>query len=112
MLAKVLNNVVHPQFSRLKEPAGRREDRPTRGEAQPQHRPPQRMRGRLPNQELGRVQRGRRTDLLLVRGRAETGGSGFSSLPLRLFRRLRILYGPLNSTSNNNLSTRGETVCR
>ena len=105
-----MNNMVHPRFSRLWKAAERREDRQTRGEAQPQRRPPQRMRGRLPNQELGIVQRGRRTDLLLVRGRAETGGSGFSSLPLRLFRRLRILYGPLSSI--NNISTRGETVCR
>ena len=112
-MTKVLNSVIHPQFSRLKEPAGRREDRPTRGEAQPQHRPPQRMRGWVPNQESGRVQRGRRTDLLLVRRRAETGGSGFSSLPLRLIRRLRILYGPpLLNNNINNLSTRGETVCR
>ena len=37
MLAKVLSNVVHPQFSRLKEPAGRREDLLAKGEAQPQH---------------------------------------------------------------------------
>ena len=74
MLAKVLNNVVHPQFSRLKEPAGRREDRPTRGEAQPQRQVPQRMRGRALKLMLGAAAREPRTDLLLVRGRVEAEG--------------------------------------
>ena len=37
MMCKVLNSVVHPQFSRLKEPAGRREDLLTKRGAQPQH---------------------------------------------------------------------------
>ena len=37
ILTKVLNSAVHPQSSRPKEPAGRKEDLLTKREAQPQH---------------------------------------------------------------------------
>ena len=40
ILTKFLNSVVHPQFSRLKEPAGRREDLLAREGALPQHNLP------------------------------------------------------------------------
>ena len=108
--AEVLNNMVRPRLRRLRNAAERRKDRQTRGEMQPQRKPPQRMRGRPPKLQLGTAPQERRTDLLLIRGRAEAGGQEPSALPLRPSRRLRTLHGPLANSSNS--STRGETVCR
>ena len=72
---------------------------------------PQRMRGRLPERRLGRTLLQRTNDILLMRGRAEAEGQELRDPPLRLRRRLRTLYGLLDSDSSTS-STRGKTVCR
>ena len=73
-MAEVLNNMVRHRLRLFWNAAERWEDRPTRGEAEPQCQVPQRMRGRPLKLMLGAAAREPRTDLLLARGRAEAEG--------------------------------------
>ena len=86
ILAEILNSMVRHRLRRLQSAAERRRDRQIRGEKQEQRKPPQRMRGKPPKLQLGTALQEHRTDILLIRGRAEAGGQEPSALPPRLFR--------------------------